>query len=130
MPVGKRVTFKAVGTTLNNTLNGKLMAVEVEELFVDSTFTIRVTSPKVKTTYTIQKRPSNPTMWFIGTDKGLLPERLQGRYTTPSKALQAATKYLESIKTSPSVERDLKYERSKAQKEARVASKSDDQNDL
>ena len=106
------------------------MAVEVEELFVDNTFTIKVTSPKVKTTYTIQKRPSNPTMWFIGTDKGLLPERLQGRYTTPSKALQAATKYLESIKTSSSVERDLKYERSKAQKEARVASKSDDQNDL
>lgn len=106
------------------------MAVEVEELFVDGVFTIKVETDKRNVSYLISKKPSNPTMWFITPDKGLLPEHLQGRYTTPSKALQAVTKYLENTKMSVTKERDLKYERSKAQKEARVASKSNDQNDL
>jgi hypothetical protein len=106
------------------------MAVEVEEVFVDGVFLIKVTSDKVNVAYNIQKRPSNPTMWFIGVDKGQIPERLQGRYTTPGKALNDLTKYLSNIKMTATKARDLKYEKSQAQKEARVASKSDDQNDL
>lgn len=106
------------------------MAVEVEEIYEAGVYYIKVNSDKVNVSYQITKKPSNPTMWFITPDKGFLPEILQGRYTTPGKALADLTKYLNNSKMSATRERDIKYERSKAQKEARVASKSNDQNDL
>ena len=103
--------------------------IRVTETFNDGAFTILVESDKVATDYKVIKRPGNPTMWHIEPTKGILPEQLKGRYTTPAKAVDDLSRYLRAAKVSKTVERDLKYQRSKAQKEARVvaASKSDDQ---
>ena len=103
--------------------------IKVTETFYDGAFAVKVESDKMATDYKVIKRPGNPTMWHIEPTKGILPEQLRGRYTTPAKAVDDLSRYLKTAKVSKTVERDLKYQRSKAQKEARVvaASKSDDQ---
>jgi hypothetical protein len=75
---------------------------------------IVVTSPKVKTTYTISRYLG---FWVIKVDTGKMPEDLQGRFTSSKLALTCLQKYLNSITESNSVRREYFKERRRERKE-------------
>jgi len=66
-----------------------------EELRNDKPFFI-ITSPKRKSAFHVGKTNDGFVFYEITMEKGALPVKLSGRYTTFSKAIEAVVNYIET----------------------------------
>ena len=63
---------------------------------------------KTKATLTVQKSRDGFALFEVLIDKGSVPAKLSGRYTTPDRAIKAVKDYLDQRSVSRLVERDNK----------------------
>jgi hypothetical protein len=69
-----------------------------------------------KAVFGVRKAQNGYSSYIVTIDRGHIPTELEGWFTTPEKALEHVTKYLERAKPSPSVKRDINTARREAQK--------------
>lgn len=86
------------------------MTSQVEELRTENGAPrYKVTSPKTKATFFVQKSNDGYCFFEVTTTVGSVPGVLQGKFTDPKFATLQVQKYLDQKKVSPTVERDIKY---------------------
>lgn len=88
-----------------------------------------ITSPKSKATYTVSKAENGYSQYKVSISKGVVPDKLKGKYTTADYGKDAVVKYLSNIKPTATVQRDEKARRSKEWKEKNAAERKPDNQD-
>ena len=83
----------------------------------------RITSPKHKNAFRVQKSEDGYCFYEVMIESGKLPMQLQGRFLTFNSGLQAVTDYLKNCKKSLAKRRDDTYEENHS---VGSVSKSDD----
>lgn len=94
------------------------MAVTIEEYLNNPTDTTRarITSEKFKQTIHVQPTNDGFVFYEVKFEKGKVPEALSGKFTTLKQAIKAVLKYEQTMKTTPTVERDKRAEKRNAAK--------------
>lgn len=98
------------------------MAVTVHEYIpnVHEKPRVDIKSDKFNHTFTIRPTQDGFIFYEISVDKGNLPEKLKGRYSRMSAAVEAVKEYERLAPVSKTVKRDLNTQAREAQKQAEV----------